>query len=214
MLPSWSTQMRSLTVHQLEVLAERVDPEAIEEFGIADRDVSRYALGEMEATHGAQAAGEALLAVQALSFEVGGIGAGLLFELRTGFPRRCRSSVLQRVAHADANNGLMVVGAEEGKTLGATLRVRPGRCERRRSTRSIWSRSCTATPTRTSAMPTMIDGRRAAGRARSSRSADAVTGRSARSSEKAADRDPAHRELVDAVADRVREDADEATGTA
>ena len=63
----WSlTRMRSRDPDLLEAHAERVDPEVVEQLGVAGRDVAGDALVEAEAAEQPERGGEALLAVAAL----------------------------------------------------------------------------------------------------------------------------------------------------
>ena len=59
-----------------EAHAEGIDPEVVGQLGIASRDVAGDALGEAEAAEQPQRAGQPLLAVQALLFQVVELGAG------------------------------------------------------------------------------------------------------------------------------------------
>ena len=77
--------------HQLEVVAERVDPEAVGELGVANSDVACHTLCEMEATHGAQPTGEALLAALTLGFHV--------LDLRSSLLLDCGQCFLDGVGH-------------------------------------------------------------------------------------------------------------------
>ena len=74
--PSWFTRIRSSTRDQLEVHAERVDPEVVGPLGVAGGDVAGHALVEAEPPEDPERRGEALLAVQALR--------GLVRELENG----------------------------------------------------------------------------------------------------------------------------------
>ena len=77
--------MRSLTVISLKLWPNGLTQKRSSELRVANSDVARHTLCEMEATHGAQPAGEALLAALALGFHVLDLRSSLLWLADKGF---------------------------------------------------------------------------------------------------------------------------------
>ena len=73
-------QVRDLNV--AKVHAEGIDPEVVEQFGVARRDVTRDALGESQPAEYAQGTRESLLAVLAFGFDRGERGWNVEDQLR------------------------------------------------------------------------------------------------------------------------------------
>ena len=68
-----------------KVHAERVDPEVVEQFGVARRDMPGDALGESELAKDAQGSGETLLAMTSLGFNRGEGGRNVEDQLGLAF---------------------------------------------------------------------------------------------------------------------------------